>query len=200
MPEYRDQFRSPTASIPKFKDSILLGLLGGFFGTMSLDLANLFSRKNKKNETLYGRLTGSILTRGVNAKKSSTFIFGQFIHMVTGALTGIPLVYLLKKTGRDHQIIKGGAYGTLVWAFYYVLGIKSGMFNTRPKQNKVHVASFWQNILFGVTTSQAIVSLAHPSVFRKQDLKLANPKRPVSNIPTWGLPQYTDKKTEKIIH
>jgi hypothetical protein len=200
MPEYKDQFISQTPSVPKVKDSILVGLLGGLFGTICLDLANLFSRKNKKTETLYGRLTGSILTRGFNAKKSSTFSFGQFIHMVTGALTGIPLVYLLKKTGKDHQIIKGGAYGTLVWAFYYVLGIKSGMFNTRPKQNKVHVASFWQNILFGVTASQAIVSLAHPSVFRKQDLRLANPKRPVPTIPTWGLPHYTDNKTEKTIH
>jgi len=203
--EYKEQFITTYRSIPKVKDSVSLGLLGGLIGTLVLDFFNLIFWKKRKNESLYGQLAGSILMKGVRTKKTNNFIFGEIIHLLTGVLAGIPLVFLFKKTGKDNHLIKGASYGALIWMVYYVLGIKMDIFISKPKLNKTHYSSLWQNILYGMVTAKSIVSFAHPTVFpsgtgdalrKNKDKTAAN----ANNFDAWTLPHYTDYDTEKPIH
>ncbi|NLI91715.1 MAG: hypothetical protein GX434_05760 [Peptococcaceae bacterium] len=198
----QEQLNSQKTQIPKIKDSVNLGLVGGLLGTLALDFSNLLFWKKNKSETLYGQLAGSIFMKNFRTKKRNNFLLGEIIHLITGLLAGIPLVYVFKKTGKDGHLYKGAAYGSLIWMVYYVLGIKMGMFHSQPKYNKTHSSSLWQNLLYGIITAQSIVYLAHPSVFPGNPSKSAQWKKQqkAANGNAWALPHYTDYETEKVIH
>lgn len=202
MDEYKEQFITTYRSIPKIKDSVSLGLFGGLLGTLALDLSNLIFWKRKKDESLYGQLAGSILMKGIRTKKTDNFIFGEIIHLLTGVLAGIPLVFLFKKTGKDNHLVKGAAFGSLIWMVYYVLGIKMDVFSSKPKLNRTHFSSLWQNLLYGIVTAKSIVSFAHPTVFPSGagDTLRQNNGKAAGNFDAWTLPHYTDYDTEKPIH
>jgi hypothetical protein len=164
-----------------------------------MDFSNLIYWKKNKSEALYGQLAGSILMKGFRTKKTNNFIFGEIIHLITGVLAGIPLVYLFKKTGKDSHLIKGAAYGSLIWMVYYVLGIKIGMFSSRPKFNRSHSSSLWQNLLYGLSSAQIIVSLAHDSVFPDNQQAKSSDRLRTNQTPWYG-PHYSDYETERSIH
>lgn len=198
---YKDQF-IPKMQTLKIKDSTSLGVIGGLLGTISLNIANLLFWKGKKTKTSFGQLAGSIFMKGYRTKQRKNFIFGETVHLLTGALAGIPLVYLFKATGKDHQITKGAAYGTLVWMAYYVLGVKAQIFHSPPKRNRAHFSSLWLNLIFGVSAAKAIVSLGHPSIFPQHDSKAVRgtAEKQSIGLEPWTLPHYTDYDTEKTLH
>jgi len=188
-------------TMPKIKDSIQLGLFSGLIGSLVLDISNLIFRRNKKVTPLYTQMAGSMLNKGKTTKLSD-FMFGQTLHLITGILAGVPLVYLLKKTGKDAPLIKGAAYGSFIWMIYYLFGIKMGMFSSPPKKNKTHYFSLWQNIVFGMVTAKSILTLAHPSVFFSKDQvsQQTNVDIRDSKIPSWSVHRDSDYETEKMIH
>ncbi len=185
---------------PKIKDSINLGLTSGLVGTLTMDIFNLLNWRRNRSESLYGHMAGSVLMKGFRTKKVDNFIFGEIIHIITGVLAGIPLVFLFKKSGKDSHLIKGAAYGSFIWMVYYVFGIKLGMFNTQPKLNRTHFSSLWQNVLYGVVTAKSIVSLAHPAVFNNRAAMTELHSKKYSNLDPWVLSQYSDYETERPIH
>jgi hypothetical protein len=204
MQEYK-QFLPRNKSLPKIKDSISLGLLSGLVGTLALDLLNLITWKRNRAEALYGHLGASVLMKGSRARKRKNLLFGEAVHLITGALAGIPLVYAFKASGKDQPLVKGAAFGSLVWFFYYVLGIKTHTFTTEPKTNKNHKTSLWQNIIYGLVTAKTMTHLAHPDVFsqparpaRCEELS-ATPKD-TAPLEAWNLPHYTDYDTERAPH
>jgi hypothetical protein len=200
MDEYRDQFIPQSRSIPKIKDSVSLGLVSGGLATLFLDAMNFFSWKNKKSESLYGHVAGSVLMRGFRTKKRNNFVLGQMIHLITGALTGIPLVYIFKMTGKDHQIVKGTAFGSLVYMVYYVFGIRIGAFYSPPKHNKSHLKSLWLHLLFGIIASKAVITFGHPSLFSRIHITRVDNQRLNTKIDPWT-PQYDTKNDmEKTLH
>lgn len=203
MYKYKTHLKSFFSSAPKIRDSISLGLLGGLLGTLPLDILNLAFWKNKQAESLYGQMAGSIIMKGFQTKRRSNFLFGQIVHMLTGAMAGIPMVYLFKLTGKDHQASKGAAYGFIVWAVYYVFGIRIGAFHAPPKKNSSHFMSLGMNILFGVLTAKSVGALAHPSVFAPDRAPAGQSKTSQDSGPDpWNLPQYTDSdyQTERPVH
>lgn len=201
MNEHKNQFIPTMKSPSKIKDSVTLGLASGLIGTLALDVVSLFFWKGKKTESLYGHIAGSILMKGFRTKKRGNFIFGQIIHMITGALAGIPLAYAFKATGKDHQVLKGATFGSIVWMVYYVFGIKSHTFTTQPKLNRSHKSTLFQNMFYGIATAKALTALAHPSIFKERseiDIQSANNGQP--SINSWGIPHYSDYETERPIH
>lgn len=43
----------------------------------------------------------------------------HFANVMSGAFLGIPIVYFMKRTGKDKHITKGASFGMLLWAFFY---------------------------------------------------------------------------------
>lgn len=151
----------------KIKDSIVLGSLAGLIGTIVMDVSNFLLWRSNKTEGLYGHLSGSMIMRSFRTHRRENFFIGQILHMATGMAFGIPIVYLFKKTGKDHHIYKGGLFGGLLWETIFDFGKRMKLFSLRPRLTKSFYAGLLNNILYGITTAQVIVSFADSSVFPK---------------------------------
>lgn len=152
----------------KLKDSIIISLLGGLIGTILMDISNVLLWKTKKTEMLYGHLSGSMFMRAFRTNQTKNFLLGQILHMGAGSALGIPIFQLLKRTGKDYYLIKGAFAGMASWGVLYDFGIRFGLFTAKPHLTKSHYSALWHNLLFGLTTAQAIVSLSDPSLFPQQ--------------------------------
>lgn len=151
------------------KDSIMISLLAGLIGTTAMEISNLFLWRTKKTEMLYGHLAGSMIMKGFRTNRTKNFALGEILHMVTGATLGIPVFQLLKRTGTDNHLIKGAFAGMLSWGILFDFGQRAKVFSSKPHLTKSHYAALWHNLLYGVTTAQAIVSLSDPSLFPQQN-------------------------------
>lgn len=80
----------------KMKDSIVVGLLGGLLGTISMNISNLLIFKAGKTEKLYGHIAGELFVAPFRTNQRKNFILGQIAHIGIGSIWGIPLTYLLK--------------------------------------------------------------------------------------------------------
>lgn len=149
----------------KMKDSIMVSLVSGLLGTMAMDLSNVLLWRTKKAELLHGHLAGSMFMRAFRTNQTKNFVLGQIFHMLTGTTLGIPIFHLLKRTGKDHYLIKGAFAGLAAWGVLYNFGQRVGLFMAKPHLTKTHYSALWHNLLYGVTTAQAIVSFSDPSLF-----------------------------------
>ena len=148
----------------KMKDSIMISLLGGLIGTTVMDISNVFLWRTKKTEMLNGHLAGSMIMRAFRTNQTKNFVLGEILHMATGATLGIPIFQLFKRTGTDNHLIKGAFAGMLSWGILYDFGQRAKLFSSKPHLTKSHYSALWHNLLYGVTTAQAIVSLSDPSL------------------------------------
>lgn len=152
----------------KVKDSMMVSLLGGLVGTIMMDISNTFLWRTRKNEMLYGHLAGSIIMRGTRTNRKENFILGQILHMITGSAIGIPVFQILKRTGTDNYLLKGGFTGLVSWGVLFNFGQRIDLFTSKAHRTKSHYSALWHNLLYGVSTAQAIVTLSDPSLFSKQ--------------------------------
>lgn len=144
-------------STGKIKDSIGLGLLSGLLGTLAMDLSNLILWKKGKTETLLGHLAGSMLFRSWRTNRRKDFLLGQIAHMITGSALGIPLLYVLKKTGRDLAYLKGAFYASLTWSVLVDGATRLGLYRARPKLTKTFYAALFDNLIYGLSTTYAVL-------------------------------------------
>lgn len=157
--------------IGKKKDSITTGLLGGLIGAVFMSGFNLLMYRNNKTEVkTFGQLAGQLLISPWRTNQRKNYILGELLHLSIGSLTGIPMFYVLKKTGKDHYLTKGLAASILTWIFFST-GQKFEMFK-RLRFAKSHFSSLWSHIIYGLTTAQAIVLLADKDVFAGDDINL----------------------------
>lgn len=149
----------------KMKDSIAVSILSGLLGTLAMDTSNLIFWKKGKTETLYGHIAGSIFVNPFRLNQRKNFWLGQIMHLITGSVLACPLTLILKKTGKDKLLLKGAFFGAVTWEFIYGIGQRFEVFSTKPHFTKTHYAELFNNIIYGVTTAQALVAFSDPSVF-----------------------------------
>lgn len=179
--------------MPKITDSFVLGILGGFIATIVMDLGNLIRRRNQKTEMTFCQLSGSVLMP-VKRSRQQALILGQVMHIITGSLIAIPMVYIIKATGKDHPVIKGAAFGSFIWMALYVLGERIGIYSHRTRLLKTHYSTLIDNILYGIVLTKTILCLGHPSLFKsKRDPAAVSsgPRlEPYAHVEDLGLPAY----------
>lgn len=149
----------------KIKDIIAVSLFSGFLGTMVMDASNYVIWKNKKTEVLYGHIAGSIFVHPIRTNQRKNFWLGQLTHLITGAYLAYPLNLLMKKTGKDHAKLKGAFFGVFAWESIYWVGQRVGVFMVKPRKTKTYYSALFNNILYGVVTSQALITFSEPSAF-----------------------------------
>ncbi|WP_407311962.1 DUF6789 family protein [Desulfosporosinus sp. SB140] len=186
-------------SVHKIKDSIVLGLIGGLAGTIVMDLSNFFLWRTNKTEGLYGHLAGSMIMRSFRTNQTKNFLLGQILHTFTGATLGIPFVYLLKKTGKDHHLIKGMIFGGLSWGILYDFGQKIGFFYGKAHLTKSHYSSLFNNFLFGITTAHTVYSLADSSVFPQAERHIAVQHEKPKSTTSYSPPEIVDNMAHEQI-
>jgi hypothetical protein len=89
----------------------------------------------------------------------------RLANLTSGAVLGIPLVYFIKKTGKDKHISKGTSFGMLLWAFSYSAKSNSSIdhyknAHHKHRKNQSELRFFLSYLLFGVTTACTAVKLA----------------------------------------
>lgn len=161
----------------KMKDSITTGLLGGFLGAIFMDISNLLIFKAGKTETLYGYIAGGLFVAPFRTKRRKNFILGEVAHLAIGSIWGIPLTYILKKTGKDHYLIKGMLVAALSLGTL-IAGQKFGWLK-KFRLTKTFYSAIWNHIVYGLVSAQSIVLLADPTLFALSNEKQ---KRPNSQI------------------
>lgn len=149
----------------RMKDSIALSIFSGLLGTLAMDTTNLLFWKKGKTETLYGHIAGSVFVNPFRLNQRKNFWLGQILHLITGAVLAYPLILILKKTGKDHLLIKGAFFGAVTWEFVYGIGQRFKIFATTPLFTKTHYSELFNNIIYGVTTAQVLVAFSDPAMF-----------------------------------
>lgn len=151
--------------IGKMKDSVTTGLVGGLMGAVAMELSSVMLFKTKKTEVTYGRIAGQFFVAPFRTKQKKNWLLGELLHLAVGATAGIPTLMILKKTGKDHYLSKGLLASMLTWGIFYNGGQRIGLFKSLA-YSKTHWASTFNNLVYGLVTSQSIVWLADPSIFR----------------------------------
>lgn len=159
-----NKFIASAQQIGKMKDSITIGLLGGLIGTISMEITNGLIFKAKKTEVTYGQIAAQLLVSPIRTKQRKNFILGEIIHLAAGSLVGVPLFYILKKTGKDNYVIKGFLVSLSIYSALYAGGQRLGLFK-KLRLTKTHYSALFNHLIFGLTSAKAIVMLADPSVF-----------------------------------
>lgn len=149
--------------IGKMKDSITIGLLGGLIGTIFMDMSNLLIFKAGKTEALYGHIAGGLFVAPYRTRSPKNFILGQMAHLGIGSIWGTILTYLLKKTGKDHHLLKG-LFISIFTLGSLVGGQKLGLLK-KFGLTKTFYSAVWNHIVYGLVSAQAIVMLADPAIF-----------------------------------
>lgn len=149
----------------KMKDSIPIGFWGGLMGTIAMDLSNLFFRKTGLSEKTYAQYAGSVLLSPLRLIFKQNLLFGQMLHLITGAILGIPLFNILKKTGKDNHPFKGAVFGIFTWEMLYSFGQRLGIVRVKTYTTRTHITSLIDNLVYGLTSTSTMVFLADPSVF-----------------------------------
>lgn len=169
------------------KDSVTVSLLSGFLGTLVMDASNLFLWKARKTETMYGHIAGSVLVHPFRTNQRKNFWLGEVMHLITGSALAYPLNYIFQKTGKDNYALKGAFFGTITWELIYGIGRRFGVFSVKPHFTKTHYAELLNNILYGISTAQALVFLSAPSLFSVAQNEATTP-----NIRNSVQPIYSD--------
>jgi len=149
----------------KMKDSITVSIFSGLLGTLAMDVSNLLFWKKGKTEALYGHIAASVYVSPFRTNQRKNFWLGQIMHLITGSILAYPLTFILKKTGKDNLLVKGAFFGAVTWEFIYGMGQRFKVFTTKPHFTKTHYAELLNNIIYRVTTAQALVAFADPSMF-----------------------------------
>ncbi|MGC7870568.1 hypothetical protein ACPUYX_03435 [Desulfosporosinus sp. SYSU MS00001] len=172
--------------IGKLQDSITIGLLGGFIGAVTTDISNAMLYKTKKTEATFGQIAASFFkTPTTNSKQKPAIYLGELLHLSVGTVLGIPLFYILKRTGKDHHLAKGLVSSLLTWIILYTGGQKIGLFK-KPSKIKTHYASVWNHILYGLASVKAMVWLADPEIFSSHPFQNDQKTLQRDNLLTWS--------------
>ncbi|HBV86150.1 MAG TPA: hypothetical protein DEF42_05745 [Desulfosporosinus sp.] len=160
-------------SIGKMKDSIPIGFLGGLAGTIFMDLSNIMFKKMGLSEKTYAQYAGSVVMKPFRLFFGANKLLGQILHLVTGSIIGIPLLAILKKTGKDNYLFKGAVFGTFTWELLYSFGLRYKVFRAEAHTTGTHFTTLIDNLIYGFVSSATMVFLADDSVFPKSPVKRA---------------------------
>lgn len=133
-------------------------------GAISTDLFNGLLYKTKKTEATFGQMASQFFVTPTTFRKGKSIVLDELLHLSVGSVLGLPLLYILKKTGRDHTISKGLVASLLTWIFLYNGGQKIKLIS-KPLYLKTHYASVWNHIIYGLTSVKAMIWLADPVIF-----------------------------------
>ncbi|HVJ47845.1 hypothetical protein [Desulfitobacterium sp.] len=128
------------------RSSISLGMVSGLIGYLAKCMVLFEPHHTKK-------------------RKQKNLPTHRFADLVSGAVLGIPLVYYLKKTGKDRHIVKGASFGVLLWAFFYSARGKNDRYLCKHRKCRSELLDLLSNLLFGVVTACVAIKIADPETY-----------------------------------
>lgn len=156
----------------KITDKIILGLLAGLIGNIPKAVINeILVRKGIEKKRFAEIVSGMFVTREEATSKKGV-AFGFFGDFTTASFLGIPLVYILAKTGKNHKIIKGGMMGLVGLGVYRGIISQLGNKGTYPTDVITNASMSITSTLWGITTGILATVLGHKCLFESKDTNI----------------------------
>ncbi|AFQ43331.1 hypothetical protein [Desulfosporosinus meridiei] len=171
-----------TRKVGKMKDSMVISMLGGLVGVISMDMINILLFITKKSENTLAHVGGSMFVHKIRVNQPKNELLGQIWHMLTGIGLGIPIMYCLKATGINYHRMKGAFIGAMSWGLVYGLGGKIQLYSAKPRLTKTHFSYLLTDIVYGLFTAEAIKILSDPEVFEDNDIVLEHPSSEIGLV------------------
>ncbi len=152
----------------KIKDPVVLGIISGLIGNSAKFAGNLFNRYVlKRSDITYPEIAAGIFMTKKERNKPLGMLVGGLADFALGAILGIPVVYLLRYTGKDKAAIKGLVFGHFAWLTAYGVigrgfGTHKGVF---PLDAHTNLSAFASHSWYGLVTSVVITKLGDPGLF-----------------------------------
>ncbi len=147
-------------------DSMVVGLISGTLGAITIELFNLLLGK----KLFFGKVASSMVVNPLRSMRLKNILFGEIMHLTVGAGIGSIMSVLLKKTGKDLVILKGTFVSLLAWIGLHNLGNKMDLFSIKPHSTKNHYFALIQHVLYGITTSAVMKYIANPDAFQQSSI------------------------------
>ena len=168
----------------KIEDPLILGLVAGTIGNLAKMSGNLLIRfLLRKSETTYPEIAGGLFMSKKQRDRLVGRVVGGIADISLGGILGVPIVYLLRYTGKDKAAIKGLAVGHFAWmaiygAFGRGSGKKQGVF---PLDAATNLSAFINHSWYGLITAVAASKLGDPTLFPEPKSNIKVPNHEVSN-------------------
>lgn len=152
----------------KIKDPIILGFMAGIIGNTAKTAGNLINRfVLHQTDTTYTEIAGGLFMNPKERRKPKGMIVGSVADFILGAIMGIPIVYMLRYTGKDKAGVKGLGLGYFAWVTMYgflgrAMGQNKGVF---PLKARTNLSALINHTWFGFVTGKAAAYLGDPSLF-----------------------------------
>jgi len=152
----------------KIKDPIVLGIVSGVLGNCAKMAGNFFNRHVlSKSDTTYPEIAAGLFMSKKQRNRPIGNLVGLLADFSIGTSLGIPLVYMLRYTGKDMAALKGLGLGHFAWISMYGflgggLGNKKGVF---PLDAGTNMSAFINHSWYGLVASLAASNLGDPSLF-----------------------------------
>lgn len=160
----------------KIKDPLVLGAVAGTIANLVKLLGNELGMKSLKiSKASYPQMAAGLFMTKKERKKPAGQVVGTLADLAVGGLMGIPLVYLLRYTGRDYAALKGLSYGHFAWVFLYgatgrIIGTKS-LF---PLDATTNLSALFNHSMYGIIAAVLAAKLGDPSLFPEPGGKTTN--------------------------
>lgn len=168
----------------KIKDPVILGVVSGIIGNCAKMAGNLFNRYVLyKSETTYPEIASGLFMTKKQRQKPVGMLVGAMADFALGGILGIPMVYLLRYTGKDHAAVKGLTFGNFAWITMYGImgrgfGTKQGVF---PLDADTNLSAFinhsWYGLVTALTASKLGDSTLFPEPTSRREVKMYRPVR-----------------------
>ncbi|NLX90178.1 MAG: hypothetical protein GXZ07_01055 [Firmicutes bacterium] len=161
----------------KIKDPLVLGAIAGAIANLAKLLGNEFGMKTLKiSQASYPEMAAGLFMTKKERRKPVALVVGTLADLTIGGIMGVPLVYILRYTGRDFAPIKGIGYGLFAWVLLYgalgrFLGTKSSIF---PLSSTTSLSAYINHSIYGAIAAVLTAKLGDPSLFPEPGGKKTN--------------------------
>lgn len=152
----------------KIDDPIVLGIVAGLAGNCVKLAGNLLNRfVLRESDTTYPEIAAGLFMTKRARDTLTGRVVGAIADFALGGALGVPMVYILRYTGRDHAALKGAGLGHLAWTIMYGtigrgMGPKKGVF---PLNEDTNLSAFINHTWYGMTTALLASKLGDNSLF-----------------------------------
>lgn len=150
----------------KIKDRIMLGMVSGLLGGISITLIDFIFLYKGTVKTSLSETAAAIY---VNNRKETQKPLGRLLGFFTSAgfsiIGGLLVTRLLSRTGKKNAVTKGLFVG--ITSGSIIPAILSGLTNNKikPKDTATNLAYVFGHTVYGAVTVLSCLGLGHPSLF-----------------------------------
>ncbi|HWI54328.1 MAG TPA: hypothetical protein VNT57_01440 [Desulfobacteria bacterium] len=137
------------------RDTIMRGVTGGLIAAIPAYIIDQIEHARGLTDMTYPQFSSTLVMSKKQSKGIHGKIMGNTIHALGIAMSGVTTSYILKKTGRDHALIKGLGVGLVQGLLLAGTLPKLGLLE-KPKMARTHTLSLINHIIFGLSCGYLI--------------------------------------------